>query len=53
MRVRQRKGQIKTALAQVSKCPKCGASKRSHRACPECGYYGDRQVLTVKTEEKA
>ena len=50
MRVRMRKGQVKAEIAQVGKCPNCGAAKRSHRACPECGDYDGRQVLTVKTD---
>ena len=28
-------------------CPQCGASVRGHTACPACGYYKGRQVLTV------
>ncbi len=47
MRVRQRKGHIKAELAQVSKCSNCGAPKRDHRACPECGFYDGKQVLPV------
>ena len=38
MRVRMRKGQVKADVAQVSACPNCGAPKRAHRVCPECGY---------------
>jgi large subunit ribosomal protein L32 len=29
------------------KCPKCGAYKRPHRVCLECGVYKDREVLKV------
>lgn len=29
----------------VSTCVKCGAPKRSHRVCLECGDYNGRQVL--------
>jgi len=38
----------------LSKCAHCGASKRPHRICPECGYYAGRQVVTLKAkpEEK-
>lgn len=51
MRVRQRKAHIKAEVAQVGKCSNCGAPKRSHRACPECGFYDGKQVLTVAAEK--
>lgn len=31
----------------IGECPQCNAKKLSHHICPECGYYGDRQVLSV------
>lgn len=34
----------------LSVCPSCGAPKRPHRVCLECGVYDDRQVLNA-TEE--
>ncbi len=52
MRVRMRKGQVKAEVAQVGACPNCGAPKRTHRVCPECGYYKGRQVVTVKAAEE-
>ena len=51
MRVRQRKGQVKAEVAQVGKCSNCGAPKRTHRACPECGFYDGRQVLKVAEDK--
>ena len=50
MRVRQRKGQVKAVVAQVSACPKCGEPRQAHRVCPACGSYRGRQVLTAKAE---
>ncbi len=32
----------------VVKCTECGAPKRSHTACSECGKYRGRQVLQEK-----
>lgn len=52
MRVRQRKAHIKAEVAQVGKCSNCGAPKRAHRACPECGFYDGKQVLTVAVADK-
>ena len=51
MRVRMRRAHIKADIAQVSDCPNCGAAKRSHRVCPECGYYRGQQVLTIVSDE--
>jgi large subunit ribosomal protein L32 len=37
----------------VQRCPKCEAPKASHRVCMECGHYNGRDVIDVKSEEKA
>jgi large subunit ribosomal protein L32 len=34
-------------LPQVTTCPQCDAAYVPHRACPSCGYYGGRQVISV------
>ncbi len=34
--------------SQLNKCPQCGSSVPSHIACPSCGYYRGRQVLTLE-----
>jgi large subunit ribosomal protein L32 len=35
-----------------STCPKCGANKRPHRVCGECGHYRGKQVFQVAAEEE-
>ena len=35
-----------------SKCSNCGVAKQPHRICPECGFYGGKQVLTIKSKSK-
>jgi large subunit ribosomal protein L32 len=47
MRLRTRKAANRWHAPKLSKCPQCGAAARSHAACPSCGYYKERQVLTV------
>ena len=47
MRLRTRKAANRWHAPKLSKCPQCGAAALAHTACPACGYYKDRQVLTV------
>ena len=32
----------------LDKCLYCGAARRPHRVCRECGYYGEREVVVVE-----
>ena len=32
----------------LSECPNCHERKLPHRACPKCGHYKGREVLTVE-----
>lgn len=48
-RARQRKGSHRVTLRAAKPCPECGAPHLAHRACPACGRYQGRQVLTVET----
>lgn len=35
----------------IAHCPKCQAAKMSHRVCPECGWYKDREVIVIETPQ--
>ncbi|MCF7669262.1 MAG: 50S ribosomal protein L32 [Verrucomicrobia bacterium] len=35
-------------VPQVTMCPQCAEPYMPHRACPSCGYYKGRQVMTVE-----
>ena len=48
MRVRMRRAQKKAELASVATCPECGAPRQNHHACPSCGMYRGRKVVTVE-----
>ena len=49
-KVRMRKRSHPERILLLSPCPNCGQLKQPHRACPSCGYYRDRQVLSIGTE---
>jgi large subunit ribosomal protein L32 len=48
MRLRTRKAANRWHAPQLNKCGQCGSAARSHVACPSCGYYRGRQVLTIE-----
>ena len=48
MRLRTRKAANRWHAPKLAKCSQCGAPAQSHVACPACGYYRRRQVLTVE-----
>ena len=35
----------------LSTCSHCGASRRPHHMCLECGYYNGRQVMDLEAEK--
>lgn len=37
----------------LSSCPNCQEVKLSHVACPSCGHYKGKQVMTAQTSELA
>ncbi len=32
-------------------CKNCGTKKLTHRVCPSCGFYWDKQVMTIKVKQ--
>ncbi|HSG78154.1 MAG TPA: 50S ribosomal protein L32 [Acidimicrobiia bacterium] len=45
-RTRRRKATWRVAKPHTVPCPQCSAAKLPHRACPECGTYKGREILT-------
>ncbi|MFP4527080.1 MAG: 50S ribosomal protein L32 [Candidatus Kapaibacterium sp.] len=41
----KRRTHYKASEPTTTKCPQCGASRLSHAACPECGYYNGRKIV--------
>ncbi len=49
MKKRQRKASHRWHAPVMKSCPECGSTVPSHIACPSCGYYRDRQVLSIES----
>jgi len=45
-RTRRRKANWRVSAPQTVPCPQCDTPKLPHRACPACGTYKGREVLT-------
>ncbi|MAI87298.1 MAG: 50S ribosomal protein L32 [Candidatus Marinimicrobia bacterium] len=46
-RGRKRRTHYKSKLVSTTKCPQCNAIKMPHHACPDCGYYRGRPVISA------
>jgi len=46
-RGRKRRTHYKSAPVNYANCPQCGSTKLPHRACPNCGYYRGRPVIST------
>ena len=38
----------KLGLPGITECPQCHEMKLAHRVCPTCGYYKDKEVVSVE-----
>ncbi|HRR89201.1 MAG TPA: 50S ribosomal protein L32 [Eubacteriales bacterium] len=38
----------KITAVNLEECPQCHEQKKSHRACPKCGFYNGRQIIEKK-----
>ena len=54
-RTAKRKAQWLGALSapESTACPRCGEKVQTYRACPSCGYYRGRKVMSVGEEDAA
>ena len=48
-RARRDKRRAHHAISEITlaKCSNCGAFHKYHNACPECGYYRGRKVISI------
>lgn len=51
-RSRKRRTHYKASAPALVACPRCGAPRLPHRACPECGFYGETKAIKKTKAEK-
>ena len=39
---------LKMDAPALAECPQCHELKEPHKACPTCGYYKGKAVITIK-----
>ncbi|MCD6352806.1 MAG: 50S ribosomal protein L32 [Proteobacteria bacterium] len=49
-RTRKRRTHDRISAPTLITCSNCGEKKLPHRVCPSCGYYKDREVVTVEAD---
>ncbi|HDZ27936.1 MAG TPA: 50S ribosomal protein L32 [Candidatus Aminicenantes bacterium] len=49
-RKQKRRAHDALSLPALALCSNCGNPKVPHRACSECGFYGERQVIDGSEE---
>ncbi|MDR1080603.1 MAG: 50S ribosomal protein L32 [Deltaproteobacteria bacterium] len=51
MKGRKRRTHYTAISPTLSKCPKCNELILPHHACPHCGTYRGRVIMTVRTKK--
>lgn len=51
-RKRKRRTHWKLEAPALDVCPNCHEPKQPHRVCPNCGFYGDHEVIVVEQKKK-
>jgi len=49
-RTRTRRSHHALTAVNLVECPQCNEPKKPHYACPKCGYYKGKEVVSVETE---
>ncbi|MDI6815409.1 MAG: 50S ribosomal protein L32 [Dehalococcoidales bacterium] len=48
----KRRSHFGLSLPSLNYCSQCHSPKLSHRVCPTCGSYADREIIKIKTPKK-
>jgi large subunit ribosomal protein L32 len=43
-----RRSHLALSLPTLEECPHCHEMKQAHHACPNCGWYGDREAVRIR-----
>lgn len=46
-----RRAHLALSTPVLEQCPHCHEPKRTHHACPNCGFYAGRPVIEMKQEK--
>ena len=52
VRSKTRRAHQSIKLPVLTTCPNCKHLKPPHIACPECGFYGAKKILTTKADKR-
>ncbi|OGB75442.1 hypothetical protein A2810_01060 [candidate division Kazan bacterium RIFCSPHIGHO2_01_FULL_49_10] len=52
VRGRTRRAHSAVKLLGLVLCTNCQQPKPAHIACPHCGFYGNKKILTTKTDKR-
>jgi large subunit ribosomal protein L32 len=47
-RTNKRRANWKLVQPNLVNCSHCHQPRLPHRACPNCGYYGGREIIAIK-----
>lgn len=47
----RKRATLKAQSQTASVCTNCGTPKATHQVCPACGFYREKQVISVKTKK--
>jgi large subunit ribosomal protein L32 len=48
----KRRSHLALRYPALCDCPQCHSPKLSHRVCPTCGSYNNREVIEIKSPKK-
>lgn len=51
-RKRKRRSHLALAIPGISKCDRCGTTKKPHTVCDSCGYYKGEEVIPKSLENE-